>query len=347
MTHHGPTHRRTWRTVVATAALAAGFGSAAAVPTAWAAPSAADQAAQVSDDAGHRRAERSLAPDPQVTFSDIGSNTPYQYMAFVNQVRDAVSEEIPRGTVTDSSGIRRTRADRNPLAVRLSPGGNTDAAAIDLMIRPDNLYVVGWRTQNQSYWLQDDHAPRPAGYADAGFGGSYIELAGAAGQGRGGIRLGQPAMEDAVRTLARDNASTRDRAHAMTVLVQMVSEAARFNGIAQSISGAASAEPPRRGGSRDLRWYEGTQPNAAVLDMENNWGALSRVLAELGNRQPVTNPVRIGNLQVTELDQLRRLLTVANRTDIANAGPALPQQPDVHLLDGGSTSGSRYKHDEL
>ncbi|MFD8993938.1 hypothetical protein [Streptomyces abikoensis] len=77
-----------------------------------------------------------------------------------------------------------------------------------------------------------------------------------------------------------------------------------------------------------------------------NGGALSRVLAELGNRQPVTNPVRIGNLQVTELDQLRRLLTVTNRTDIANAWPTLPQQPDVHLLDKGSTSGSHYKHDE-
>ncbi|MFE3865692.1 ribosome-inactivating family protein [Streptomyces goshikiensis] len=349
MTHSRMPHQLNWHTFVAVAVVTGSISSLVAVPSAWASPASAEHvAAQEKDSGSQQRVKRDLAFSTNVAFYNIGSNSPYEYMAFVNQVRDAVSESIPRGTVAESSGIRQTRADRSPITVRLGVGENvTDGAAIDLLIHPDSLYVVGWGNQLHRYWLQDDALPRPAGFVGPGFGGSYIDLASAAGQGRADIPLGQPAMDEAVRTLARDGASRTERARAMTVLIQMVSEAARFNGVAQAISGVATAERPSRGGDRDQRWYNGERPSAAVLDMENSWGSLSRALAELGNGRPMANPVRIGRGQVTDLNQLRHLLSVANRNDVANARPALvPHQPDVHTPDGPGPYGTHYTHDE-
>ncbi|MFI1367163.1 ribosome-inactivating family protein [Streptomyces griseochromogenes] len=279
-----------------------------------------------ADDTGDERNRRDLAQNPAVEYTVDDAEG---YTDFVQRVRDAVSEPVPG--IQGPYGFHQTRDSDTPIDIRLRSGSGATDPAIDLLVRPNDLYVVGWRNQDHTYLLDGEHVPDPQSYEDARFGASYSALQQATRtRGREGeehqyarqdIPLGQQAMVNAIRTLASNGSSVPERARAMTVLVQMVSEAARFNGAAQSFTG----------GVRDrghTRWYTGAPANAAVQDMENNWADLSAALADLQNGQSVRHPVTINGQQVNSLQQLGVLLSVANRNSLTTTAPSQsPSEP--------------------
>ncbi|WP_369386616.1 ribosome-inactivating family protein [Streptomyces sp. CG1] len=294
---------------------------------------AGGQDEQGSGNSNRSRRDLTSQQSIAVEFSNADSATPQEYLQFVNRVRNAVSEDGPSATYNANRySFRQTRQDPNPISVRLSTGEGNSVATVDLLIRPSDLYVVGWRNQNRNYWMADAGAV-PQGFEEAGFRFTYP-------QERATIPLGQQAMVQAIHTMTRD-ASVSERERAMTVLAQMVSEATRFNGIAQSISGLRSSDSTSHR-DRPERWYTGSAPAPAVLDMENNWGALSVTLADLQNGQPPRNPISVNGTLIDNAEQLSQLLSVANRNSLTTNAPLMPQAPELPGRPGGESKGSEF-----
>jgi hypothetical protein len=157
------------------------------------------------------------------------------------------------------------------IEIQVTQGGNH---IISLFVQSSSLYVVGWSTRVSGDWqyIQIDDQPVPSGQTVAlttPFGGDYGALERAAEQERTAGSLGQAGIAAAVQSLASANPgaaiSWRPRARALLVLIQAVSESARFRPITRTI---------RHGLTSGIA----TQASEQWLDLENHWSALGRNL---------------------------------------------------------------------
>nr|QCH00556.1 RIP6 [Vernicia fordii] len=135
-----------------------------------------------------------------------------------------------------------------------------------------NVNVVAYRVKNQSYFFCD--APHPASYnlfkgtqrIHLSFGSSFVELEKAAGQIRKYVELGIIPLERAISSLniveKPDN-----QARSLLVVIQMISEAARFRYIELQV---------RKSITRKERFY----PDPIMVSLEDNWVALSREIQQ-------------------------------------------------------------------
>lgn len=152
------------------------------------------------------------------------------------------------------------------ILVDLTLGGYSNITlAIDVL----SVNVVAYSTTNQvkSYIFKDAPIaalntllfPETTGYL-LPFTGNYFELASAAGKSREEIHLGHVLLNYAIAYLYVDSR----KAESLLVIMQMVSEAARFKLIEQRV--------------RSCMLEKGFLPDQEMLSLEDNW---SRLLFEI------------------------------------------------------------------
>ncbi|KAG1359230.1 Ricin [Cocos nucifera] len=222
--------------------------------------------------------------DNAVSFTTAGA-TKESYTLFMNALRDQLasgdkSHGIPvlrdPSTVPDSQRF---------LLVELS---NWEEASVTLAVDVINAHVVAYQAGNQSYFFRD--APNIAPFNVfrntqqelLSFGGSYIELQRVAGEDREDIDLGISALEGAISSLrSTSSVQQNTQARSLIVSIQMVSEAARFRYIERRVRQSITSDE-----------YQTFRPDAGVLSLENNWGALSTAIQQ-SNQGVFSRPVQL------------------------------------------------------
>nr|AAR25548.1 lectin precursor [Viscum album] len=188
-----------------------------------------------------------------------------EYFRFITLLRDYVSSgsfsnEIP---LLRQSTIPVSDAQRFVLVELTNQGGDSITAAIDVT----NLYVVAYQAGDQSYFLRDapDGAERHlftgTTRSSLPFTGSYTDLERYAGH-RDQIPLGIEELIQSVSALRYPGGSTRAQARSIIVLIQMISEAARFNPIFWRVR-------------QDINSGESFLPDMYMLELETSWGQQS------------------------------------------------------------------------
>lgn len=148
---------------------------------------------------------------------------------------------------------------------------------VTVRVRRDNLYVDGYRVSGEPRWrefalegpsrLIPDSVLLP-------FGGSYPQLQQYAHQGREDIPLGHHQLTSALRTLRDPGGLAPDtqRARALTVVIQMISEATRLVPIQELIA---------------IDWENGVRPEGRHLVYENGWQDLSGALLRMDQNSQI------------------------------------------------------------
>ncbi|GAA4077238.1 ribosome-inactivating family protein [Streptomyces hundungensis] len=229
------------------------------------------------------------------------------YSTFLASLRAAVSDTWRDGTQytqdpSQTEGI-----------VRVSLSANDDSGrrrAVDLWVQPDNLYVVGYSPQGSgvSYTFNDasfNRGPIDTSITNLPFGGNYQALVQAAGRDRSSMPIWWQDIRASILQLANQtsaNTNTQNTARSLMLLIQMTSEAARFNDLEGVFHAAVG----------DWSWgrtgLEGWQQN-----LENNWGVVSNFywnLVGAGNTSTPTVPYIPGLGTIENTDQVRRYLRV-------------------------------------
>ncbi|KAJ6828928.1 uncharacterized protein M6B38_358980 [Iris pallida] len=146
--------------------------------------------------------------------------------------------------------------------------------AITLVLNKTNVYVIAYQAKNISYLLRDTlnntqlYGSKPHRFS---FTGSYADLQYVANENRENIDLGIKELAQAVHTLyywSPTDQSEKSVARSLIVLIQSVSETARFITIEKRVTnniidtGAA------------IR-YDKFRPGVGVISLETNWETLS------------------------------------------------------------------------
>ncbi|MGC0421046.1 ribosome-inactivating family protein [Embleya sp. AB8] len=229
------------------------------------------------------------------------------YSTFLASLRAAVGDTRPDGTQYTQN------ASQSEGIVRVSLSAHDDAGnrrAVDLWVQPDNLYVVGYSPQGSgvSYLFNDASFNRnPLGTANANlpFGGNYNALVGMANRDRSSLPVYWNDIRASILQLANQtsaNTNTQNTARSLMLLIQMTSEAARFNDL----------EGVFRAALGDWSWGQTGLP-AWQQNLENNWGVLSNFywnLQGMGNTTTPTVPYIPGVGTIQNADQVRRYVRV-------------------------------------
>ncbi|KAJ6824016.1 uncharacterized protein M6B38_129350 [Iris pallida] len=214
------------------------------------------------------------------------------YSAFIESLRTHLTGgtnvyDIPLMRAPDPSGSQEL------LLVRIF---DWDNLPITLVVNLTNAYVIAYQARNR-YYLLHDTPDNPQLYGSnphrLSFIGSYGALQNVAGENRENINLGITELAQAIYTLFywTPYASVESSvARSLIVLIQMVSEAARFRTIEQRV---------RRNIIQADR-YESFRPGAGMLNLETSWQSLSDAVQE-SNQGVFTTPVR---LQTTDHDTI-------------------------------------------
>ncbi|XP_050226577.1 abrin-b-like [Mercurialis annua] len=165
---------------------------------------------------------------------------------------------------------------------------NEDNLTITLALDVTDAYVVGYRAENRSYFFGEYYnSARAIIFTDTEqiripFGGNYDALereAVTAAQRRAGtssqriihrqsttredVNLGMAPLQAAISSLFRHE--RRTLARSLLVIIQMISEAARFRYIERRVI-------------RSIQNHEQFQPDTCMITLENNWNRLSRAV---------------------------------------------------------------------
>ncbi|XP_027352686.1 abrin-a-like [Abrus precatorius] len=220
--------------------------------------------------------------DP-IKFTTEGA-TSKSYKQFMDELR----ERLTGGLIHDIPVLRdptTVEESHRYITVELS---NSDTESIEVGIDVTNAYVVAYRAGTQSYFLRD--APASASdYLFTGtdqyslpFNGTYGDLVSWAHQSREEIYLGLHALTHGISFLRSGSNDNEEKARTLIVIIQMVSEAARFRYISNRVGVS-------------IRTGTTFQPDPAMISLENNWANLSG-----GVQQSVQgtfpNPVTLRNI---------------------------------------------------
>nr|AAC15886.1 ribosome inactivating protein precursor [Sambucus nigra] len=223
---------------------------------------------------------------PSVSFNLAGAKSA-TYRDFLKNLRTIVAT----GTyeVNGLPVLRRESEvqvkNRFVLVLLTNYNGNTVTLAVDVT----NLYVVAFSANANSYFFKDATQLQKSNLFvgtrqhTLPFTGNYDNLETAAGTRRESIELGPSPLDGAITSLYYDESVARS----LLVVIQMVSEAARFRYIEQEVR-------------RSLQQTAGFTPNALMLSMENNWSSMSLEVQQSGdNVSPFTGTVQLQNYDHT------------------------------------------------
>nr|AAC49780.1 ribosome inactivating type 1 protein precursor [Iris x hollandica] len=198
----------------------------------------------------------------------VTGTTRQTYSAFLQTLRTRLSSgssvhDIP--LLPAQSG-----SQQDLLLVQLFDWDNTP---ITLVLNRVNAYLVAYQAKNRYYLLSDTPA-NPQLYGSnphrLSFTGSYIALQNVAKTSRENIDLGINPLATAITTLHNWAPPTVETsvARSLIVLIQLVSETARFRAIEQRVtSSIIDAVTPIR--------YDSFRPGVGIIDLQTNWQTLS------------------------------------------------------------------------
>ncbi|KAJ0971764.1 hypothetical protein J5N97_019723 [Dioscorea zingiberensis] len=171
---------------------------------------------------------------------------------------------------------------------------NQEEQTITLAIDVVNVYLVAYQAGDEAFFFGD----APVGAErhlfttsttrnTLPFNGSYIDLERQAGNNRDQITLGREELIQAITTLRYSSASssTRTRPRYLIVIIQMISEAARFNPIFWRVR-------------QSIDSGESFLPDMYMLELETSWGQLStQVQQSTGGvfDRPIHLPIATGD----------------------------------------------------
>jgi len=209
-------------------------------------------------------------------------NNQFRYSSFVASLREAVSVPVQNQN-SELNGAQETQPG-NPMGLvraRLSTLSDGRYFSVDLYIRPNDMYVIGYHVPGSNVrWLFNDeqwvHPLPPETQQQAPtsytlpFGANYNALTQAAGRGREDMPISFAQVQNAIVTLAQtveNNGNMpamfrQGAARSLMLLIQMTSEAARFNDI----------EGPFRSA---MGTWNTNYLHQGQLNLETNWGTLS------------------------------------------------------------------------
>ncbi|KAJ4823283.1 hypothetical protein Tsubulata_028460 [Turnera subulata] len=208
------------------------------------------------------------------------------YRAFIKALRDAVSS----GREVEFMAVLRnaTTVPANQRFIEVVLTNDVPDTAITLAIDITNMYVVAYRSGDSCWFLDDaDYPPNaapgssvfpdiPAGprrrtlrFSGRYEGGNH-SLQSVAGSNREGIELGMTMLGQAIGLLSRGDAvRDSERARSFIIIIQMISEAVRF----QYIENRVTDHMPVVEGDQ----YDGLfEPDMHMLSLENSWSDLSQ-----------------------------------------------------------------------
>ncbi|MGW0584094.1 ribosome-inactivating family protein, partial [Streptomyces sp. NPDC002920] len=218
-------------------------------------------------------AQRAQAFDGHPTFT-IGSDR-WAYYDFISKIRLAVNtynNNVPgsSSTIDHTANIGSQRPESAGFYdVDIQTWNNPTYVRVRL--RRSDLYVVGWWSSDAVYNYIDTTTAgsgAPSGSRPTAYRADYPSLEGAAGSTRYEVGFSRESMNNAIWTLynARPSGNTqtiRNQAHAVLMLTQFLSEAVRFEGVANLIGPAMDSGAT------------GQVPHQ-VAGEENNWAQLSK-----------------------------------------------------------------------
>nr|AAL55094.1 ribosome-inactivating protein IRAb [Iris x hollandica] len=209
-------------------------------------------------------------PYKKVEFHITGC-TKDTYSAFIQSLRTHLSS----GTSEYGIPLMRAQNPSSSQELLLVEIFGWDNEPVTLVLNLVNAYVIAYQAQGH-YYLLHDTPDNPQLYgSDAhrlSFDGSYPALQHVAGEYRENIDLGINELGSAILVLHQWSPPTVERtvARSFIVLIQMVSEAARFRAIETRV----------RRNIIQVGDYRSFRPGAGMLDLETNWGTLSERVQE-------------------------------------------------------------------
>ncbi|XP_027352168.1 abrin-a-like [Abrus precatorius] len=291
-----------------------------------------------------RRCAASANPLVATTEDPIKFTTEGATSKSYKQFIDALRERLTGGLIHDIPVLRdpTTVEERHRyITVELS---NSDTESIEVGIDVTNAYVVAYRAGTQSYFLHDapasasDYLFTDTDHYSLPFNGTYGDLVRWAHQNRTQIPLGLRALTHAISFLRSGGDDNEEKARTLIVIIQMVSEAARFRYISNRVRVS-------------IRTGTAFQPDPAMLSLENRWDRLSGAVQQatqdtFPNEVTLTNihnePVIVNSLSHPTVAVLALILFVCNplnanqsplliRSIVENSDTCVPIEPTVRI----------------
>lgn len=227
---------------------------------------------------GGDRGYNNLAID-RVVFSVVNCDRK-SYTAFIESLRSYMSS----GTI--EYGIPLMRAPSREPDFLLVELRDWDNEPITLVVNRINAYVIAYQARDRYYLLSDTDSNAIFGTNPhrLSFDGSYGELQRVAGENRQNIDLGITEFAQAILTLYFWSPPQTESsvARALIILIQMVSEAARFRTIEHRV----------RRNIISVGDYRSFRPGTGMLSLETNWQSLSDAVQE-SNEGVFASPVAL------------------------------------------------------
>ncbi|EEF32950.1 ricin-agglutinin family protein [Ricinus communis] len=194
---------------------------------------------------------------------DAGSYDANKYTDFLKKLRGTLKSSASHSIPVLPTKLSVTSSKRFVLLI-LKSSKSTITIALDVI----NAYVLGFQVGKKSYFFKDiaediyeSKLFNGTTKARLPYGGSYQDLFNA-GANREKVPLGISQLNNAIFQLIKyvSSPSTTDIASNLLVVIQMISEAARFKYIEKKLV---------------EKFNEDLYPKGDLLSLENNWGALS------------------------------------------------------------------------
>ncbi|KAI8548689.1 hypothetical protein RHMOL_Rhmol07G0293500 [Rhododendron molle] len=230
------------------------------------------------------------APD-NISFSctDAISNSS-AYETFINELRDrlrilSVPDVTGIPVLPSRSSVLDSR--RFVLVDLTNYDGNTITVAIDVV----DVYVVAFRIRNQAYFFLDAPNASATLFSEITnpnrhtlrYTGNYGDLERLSGRSREQTHLGLNNLDGAISGLWRSGASDTQVGSSFLVIIQMVSEAARFSHVEYVVR-------------RSITRVESFLPDPGMLSLENEWSSLSAA-GQNSRDGVILNPVTLQNVR--------------------------------------------------
>nr|AAN05009.1 ribosome-inactivating protein [Binary vector pGV4945] len=227
---------------------------------------------------------------PTILFNILAGET---YGGFIAELREVVTR-----TADTKNGIPVLLNPANPVPVRerfvmVHLTGRNNKTVI-LALDVTNLYVAAFSANNVAYFFSDFTALERENLFSGmlsirlSFTSKYVSLEHKAGVGGGreNISLGPTPLDEATNSLWSGRSVTEASiAEALLVVIQMVSEAARFRHIEERVRRSFTAA------DHQLTF----RPDGLMLSMENEWSSMS-----LEVQRPIEGGIFIGVVQLED-----------------------------------------------
>ncbi|WP_427919232.1 ribosome-inactivating family protein [Streptomyces sp. cg40] len=212
--------------------------------------------------------------------------------------------------------VSLTRNVDDYFGITLASGSST----VTLVMNARNLYVVGWWNMSTNVYYRLGEGPTmpvAAGSSQNRNWLSYSQMENAAGANRVNVPIELSTIQRSIEDLGgRGSTPQSSQARALMILVQTLSEGARFDFISYRISQAIRGGRNWTAGQTDFVSGDGSSSSQGIgvtgADLENNWSTLST--AVVSATQNATQPnVQIGGGRFTTLAAIDAQLAIALR----------------------------------